>query len=130
MIRIVNPYENNANKHKAIVKKIDIYKNNLSAYFYKLANKGLPRAIEIETINRCNSDCSFCPVNVHDDPRELVRMSDQLFEKIVKDLANINYKGLIALFGNNDPLLDNSLVERCEYLKKSLPKAYVYIYTN
>lgn len=26
--------------------------------------------IEIETVNRCNNDCSFCPVNVHSDKRK------------------------------------------------------------
>ena len=34
--------------------------------------------IEIETINRCNGVCSFCPINCRIDPREKKVMSEEL----------------------------------------------------
>ena len=35
-------------------------------------------SVEIEIINRCNGECSFCPVNRYTDPRRLKRMDSQL----------------------------------------------------
>ena len=54
--------------------------------------------VEIETINRCNGGCEFCPVSVKNDTREYKEMSWELFEKIINQLAEINYSGKVALF--------------------------------
>jgi biotin synthase-like enzyme len=47
--------------------------------------------IEIETINRCNNDCAFCPVNRNDDPRPKAVMDDGLLRAIVSQLQDIDY---------------------------------------
>ena len=86
--------------------------------------------IEIETINRCNSTCAFCPVNRRDDPRPLVSMSDTLFTKILDDLGSLGYSGRLALYSNNEPLLDESIVERVRLARHTCPDAYIFIYTN
>lgn len=86
--------------------------------------------IEIETINRCNGRCSFCPVNIYNDSRKKQIMSQELFEKIVSELENLNYKGRISVFSNNEPLLDEHIIDRYMYVKKKLPNAFVHIYTN
>ena len=86
--------------------------------------------IEIETINRCNNDCSFCPVNVHSDKRKRTVMSRELFYKIIDDLADINYNGVVSLYSNNEPLLDERIYEFVEYVKQKLPYAKQDLYTN
>ena len=51
-----------------------------------LDKKSFPlfESIEIETINRCNGTCSFCPINRNDDTRILHKMSDELFYNIIE----------------------------------------------
>ncbi len=57
-------------------------------------------------------------------------MSDKLFKKIIGELESINYTGRIALFSNNEPLLDDRILDFSEYARKKLPKARIHMYTN
>ena len=95
-------------------------------------NEEIPlfQLVEIETINRCNGICSFCPVNVHSVQREKRYMSDELFSKIINDLENIQYSGRISLFSNNEPFLDKNIIQRQIYAKKHLPNAIFHLFTN
>lgn len=86
--------------------------------------------VEIETINRCNGTCSFCPVNRNDDPRKLHRMTDELFQKIILELEDLDYQGRIAPFSNNEPFLDAKIIERTQYMRRHLPKARIHLFTN
>ncbi len=86
--------------------------------------------IEIETINRCNGICSFCPINSLADTREKKIMSEALFHKIINELADINYSGRIALFSNNEPLLDDRIIEFHKYAREKLPNARMHLFTN
>ena len=87
-------------------------------------------SIEIETVNRCNNDCSFCPVNRNDDIRQLRYMDKALFEKIISDLEAINYSGVISLFSNNEPLIDKRILDFISFAKKKLPNATHALFTN
>lgn len=86
--------------------------------------------VQIETFNRCNGECSFCPVNKHVDPRKPVMMEEALFDKILSDLKAMNYTGKVALDSNNEPLLDQRIYDFARRLREALPNAYLYIYTN
>jgi radical SAM protein with 4Fe4S-binding SPASM domain len=86
--------------------------------------------VEIETINRCNSTCAFCPVNTRVDPRPLAIMPDALYTKIIDDLGALGYAGKLALHSNNEPLLDESIVERVRYARRRCPDAWIFMYTN
>jgi len=86
--------------------------------------------VEIDIINRCNGTCSFCPVNKHIDPRPLARMSDDIFHKIIDNLAKLNYGGLLEYFSNNEPLLDNRIYDFIKYGVSRVPNAYHVLYTN
>lgn len=57
----------------------DVY--NLIDNFMKTTPTPLFNNIEIETVNRCNGTCSFCPVNKNQDPREYKKMPEELFKK-------------------------------------------------
>lgn len=86
--------------------------------------------IEVETINRCNGICSFCPVNCKVDPREKAIMSVELFESIVAQLEEINYSGRFTTFSNNEPLMDSRIIDFNYYARKHLPNARMHLYTN
>ena len=86
--------------------------------------------IEIETINRCNNDCPFCPVNKHNDTRKPKRMDENLFYSLIGQLKAMDYRGWISLFSNNEPFLDNRILDFIEYARKNLPNARHALFTN
>ncbi len=86
--------------------------------------------VEIETLNRCNGGCDFCPVNKHVDPRKPARMAEQLFSHIVDQLAELEYSGYLGLFSNNEPLLDNRLEDFAAEARQKLPRAALNLSTN
>jgi radical SAM protein with 4Fe4S-binding SPASM domain len=86
--------------------------------------------VEIETINKCNGTCTFCPVNKNIDPRPLARMNDSTFYKIIDNLVNLNYNGKIGYYSNNEPLMDNRIYDFIKYGVQNLPNAYHFLFTN
>ena len=100
--------------------------------FAKIDKLGVPlfARVEVETINRCNGACTFCPVNKNDDPRPMAKMTDEVFEKIVNELHEMDYSGMFCLFANNEPFLDTRLESFAKTARKLLPKAFIEIYTN
>ena len=86
--------------------------------------------IEIETINRCNGSCDFCPVNRNVDPREKAVMSESLFFNIVCQLEQLNYSGRFTTFSNNEPLLDERIIKFNKYAREHLPNARIHLFTN
>lgn len=86
--------------------------------------------IEVETINRCNGVCSFCPVNKNVDPRKEAVMSEEMFHSIVEQLAEIDYSGRFTTFSNNEPLLDERIIDWNRYARERLPKARMHMFTN
>lgn len=133
---IVNPYEGNEGNGADERKWNILQKNNplweVSREMVKEWGDEVPifSEIEIETINRCNGTCSFCPVSAGNDTRERKIMSRELFEKIIQDLRRLNYSGRIALFSNNEPLLDKRIIELHKYARKALPSARFHLFTN
>lgn len=86
--------------------------------------------VEIETINRCNGTCDFCPVSKQRDIRKFQIMSKDLFEKIIGQLSDIKYSGKLALFSNNEPFLDPDIIKRHKYAREKLPEARMHLFTN
>ncbi len=86
--------------------------------------------VEIETVNRCNGSCEFCPVNKNNDRREYKEMPDDLFEHIIDQLADLNYSGKLALFSNNEPFLDQDIIRKHRYAREKLPHARMHLFTN
>lgn len=94
------------------------------------ANQLQIKEIEIETVNRCNGKCSFCPVNVKEPQREYAKMSTELFYKIIQELVDMNYKGMLSIYSNNEPFLDERIVDFYKYAREKLPDARLNLYTN
>ena len=90
----------------------------------------LPTAIEIETLNRCNGDCDFCPVNRKLDKREYKVMEEELFYSVIQQLKDLNYSGYISAYSNNEPLLDKRIFDFVAHIKHELPQAKNFLFTN
>lgn len=88
------------------------------------------RDVEIETVNRCNGSCSFCPVNASSDSRSMATMTDGLFERIISELSALHYDGLIGLSSNNEPFIDKNIISRIRLCRIACPQARLYLYTN
>ncbi|SDD80618.1 radical SAM/SPASM domain-containing protein [Sporomusa acidovorans] len=86
--------------------------------------------IEIETLNRCNNTCSFCPVNKHADTREYKAMDQELFVAILEQLQALRYTGTVHLYSNNEPFLDNRIIDFAKLTKEYVPQARLKIFTN
>lgn len=86
--------------------------------------------VEIETYNRCNGGCDFCPVSVKNEIRPECKMSKDLFQKIIDDLHEMNYGGKLALFSNNEPFMDERIIDFHKYAREKLPNARMHLYTN
>lgn len=118
-------------KIKRTIKNIFLdYKINRMVDAYDIDNMPVFDLIEIETQNRCNGECAFCPVNKHEPQREYARMSDELFKKIIEDLEHIDYSGKLCLSSNNEPFIDGRIVDFAIYARKHLAKAEIYLWTN
>lgn len=89
-----------------------------------------PCLVSIETINRCNSTCAFCPANRNDDKRPFQKMDEELFRKIIEDLKAMNYDGFLNLYVNNEPFMDTRIENWYIYAKEQLPDAKMLLYTN
>ena len=107
-------------------------RNAIEKAFAKIDQQGVPlfSRVEVETINRCNGGCTFCPVNKNDDPRPLLKMPEELYEKIINELCQLDYSGTFCLFANNEPFLDTRIEAFAKTARKLLPKARIEIYTN
>lgn len=132
---IVNPYsvwdEAVSEKEWSESKKMDYSRKEVFLAAERLYNnQPLFNHVEVETVNRCNGGCSFCPVNRKDDPREKAVMSDSLFKRIVDQLADIQYAGRFTTFSNNEPLLDDRIIEFNRYAREKLPRARMHLFTN
>lgn len=96
----------------------------------KAGNVWLPCLISIETINRCNSTCEFCPANKNDESRPFKKMTEDLFFKIIAELKELNYSGYLNLYVNNEPFMDTRIEAWYRYAKEQLPNAKMLLYSN
>lgn len=86
--------------------------------------------VEVEVNSRCNRVCGYCPVSVlprSDGPRH---MSDQVFDRLLSELARINYHGKFSFHFYNEPLLRKDLERLVEKVAQEIPSAYRLLYTN
>jgi len=90
----------------------------------------LPASIEIETYNKCNGDCDFCPINKNLDTRKHVYMEKELFYSIIAQLKELGFNGQVNAFSNNEPLLDERIFDFVRHMKQELPNATKILFTN
>lgn len=133
---VFNPYENGKNGGETeegynvgIVK--EQYKDTIRAISEELLKRPkMFELIEIETTNQCNGSCDFCPMSKKNHYEPEIHMSDYLFESVIGQLSEMDYRGQLALFCNNEPLTDPKILERYKYARKRVPNARLFMFTN
>ncbi len=120
-------YQNsNWNIKKLIIKPfIEFVKLNYRKFDQ---TKDLFHSIQIQTQTYCNLNCQFCPNNKI--KREHGKMSLDVFNKIIHELSELNYRGEIMLYLQNEPLLDKRIVEFVQIANKNCPNAIIGLYSN
>ena len=99
-------------------------------WFMSQQEAPMPNVVNIETINRCNSTCAFCTANIHAEKRPFRKIDMDLYKSIIDQLADWGYKGHLTLYGNNEPLLDDRIVEMHRYAREKLPDSFIFCSTN
>lgn len=128
---IFNPYEGITRTEESEKKRIEASIETINADVEQLYKEvPLFDHVEIETINRCNGVCAFCPVNSNNDSRVFSVMPEELFKKIIDELAELKYEGKLACFSNNEPFLDPDILDRLKYAREKLPNARMHLFTN
>lgn len=94
------------------------------------AGPRLFKMVAVETRSGCNYSCSFCPVSKNVDPRSPGEMPMEILERIAQELSSLRFSNRIALFGNNEPLLDYRLPEIVRVFRTCCPKSDIRILTN
>lgn len=90
-----------------------------------------PTYIAIETVNRCNGTCPFCPANIHSETRPYQKMSDELYEKILNEVASWDkWDGVFSLYVNNEPFIDDRMVKMLQDARNKLTYAQMLVFTN
>jgi radical SAM protein with 4Fe4S-binding SPASM domain len=85
---------------------------------------------EIEVFSFCNRTCSFCPNSYIDRRSENHFMDENLYMKVMSELAEIDYEGIVWYSRYNEPLADRIILKRIQQTRQLLPKAKLQTYTN
>jgi radical SAM protein with 4Fe4S-binding SPASM domain len=115
---------------KNIPRKEKITKDSLQ--FISIGGKKIPlmSVIEISNSGMCNRKCSFCPRSDPNYPDINEFITEELHYKIFKELADLNYKGMVIYSGYVEPLLDKKIYKSISEARKLLPEAKIEIITN
>ena len=111
------------NKSKTVEDKIQLFE-------YAGVKLPLPTEIEISESGTCNRSCSFCPRSAKDfvDKKEFI--TNELHEKLCKELQDLNYKGTIRYSGFVEPMLDKNIYNLINMVRRFLPDSNVEMVTN
>jgi hypothetical protein len=88
------------------------------------------RLVEIENHSYCNRTCSFCPNSSLDRISRVVPIEGAVYDRIINDLASINYNQTLVWARYHEPLADDSIYERLMQARKALPKAFLSVTSN
>lgn len=90
-----------------------------------------PMVIQVQTINRCNAACAFCPYSYTIHLQEKRTMDDALYSRIVEECAVEPDLQDFVPMSKNEPLLDVKLEQRVrEFKAKARPHQMVELVTN
>ncbi len=109
------------------------YSKSINSYIQYFITQEKPPVFAncmIETLNRCNGTCEFCPANRKDESRPLKKMPEEMFYDIIRQLRQMCWNGRIYLNINNEPFLDKRILTFAWYAKKELPDIPITIISN
>ncbi len=134
MISLVVMYKNRSDYHRLINPAIkQLIKNMIFEFSFKIrADWGFVTVINIETITACNLRCSYCPNSIYDRGLMInkLMMKAELFYKIIDELAELGWAGLLAPHSYGEPLLDDRIIEFIRYAKTKIHNLQIDLFTN
>jgi radical SAM protein with 4Fe4S-binding SPASM domain len=90
-----------------------------------------PTGLQVQTINRCNAACEFCPYPYTIHLQEKRVMDDVLYSKIVDECVAEKELVDFVPMSKNEPLLDVKMEQRvAEFKSKAQPHQMVELVTN
>ena len=119
-------------KIKFLDPSIERKKNLTEKNFQLLRNSKfpLPSEVEISESGVCNRKCSFCPRSAKDFKEVKKFISQSLHSKLINELANENFEGVLRYSGFVEPLLDKNIFNLISEGRKKLPSSRIEIVTN
>lgn len=90
------------------------------------------KEIEFETTTYCNRKCVYCPNVKHEraGAEDGRYMKQEVFEKLLRDLLDMNFRGLIAPHLYGEPLSDPRLVHWISMIRSTLSDCTIKVVTN
>jgi len=98
--------------------------------FLKYKNKDLFHHVNIELSRDCNRRCPYCPVSKYPEFKKDEKLTFEDYQKIIKELKELNFSGEIHFTGYYEPLLEKDLIKYIKHAKKELKKVKIVVYTN
>lgn len=87
--------------------------------------------VEFNLTGLCNRKCEFCPrVDPAVFPNVNVAMTVELYQKVVEDLAAMNFDGIILYSAFGEPLLHRRIEELISITRRLCPATRIEVITN
>lgn len=86
--------------------------------------------IEVETKNVCTRTCWFCKWGQLREPEPRIEMPWDILNKIIDNLARLNFTGRVSYYGTNEPLSDKRIFDIVKASKNKIPKGIHVLTTN
>lgn len=90
-----------------------------------------PLLVQVQTINRCNAACEFCPYPYTVALQPKAVMSDEIYTKIITECASEPEMRSFCPMGKNEPLMDPRIEERiADFRRLAQPHQIIELVTN
>lgn len=105
--------------------------HHLTDHQKRVAFKSGVGFINIETSYQCNRNCPYCPNFKYDRRKSNSFLDWDAYNRMMEDLASIDYDRRISLVGLNEPLMHmEDFLARLRVIREKIPKSYILIFTN
>jgi radical SAM protein with 4Fe4S-binding SPASM domain len=90
-----------------------------------------PQWIQLQTINACNAACVMCPYTAYKGAFPRGRMDDELFDRVVDEIAGRPEVETFIPMLQNEPFLDRRILDRvAEVKRRTAGRVVVELVTN
>ncbi|HEY2007642.1 MAG TPA: radical SAM protein [Rhizomicrobium sp.] len=108
----------------------DMLNSDISRETAKTLFKKYVHDVELENHSYCNRTCWFCPNTFLDRRSSSILMTDEVFDKIISNLAEIDYSEQLEWSGYAEHFAEPSFIDRLLKAKAALPKARLIVFSN